>query len=147
MPVFFVEDTEGIIGEPQSKFFLLRLKAWLNENLNPSGAVCHTGADTCFNETNKAENFLSELKKVIRERKLNPQENSYTSELFQKGLNKIAQKISEEAIELIIEAKDDNIELFRGEAADLLYHFLVLLQAKNLELNDVLEVLEQRRKP
>jgi len=82
LPVFFVEDTEGIIGEPQSKFFLLRLKAWLNENLNPSGAVCHTGADTCFNETNKAENFLSQLKKVIRERKLNPQENSYTSELF-----------------------------------------------------------------
>lgn len=110
----------------------------------PSGAVCHTGADTCFNETNLAENFLFELEKTIRQRRTNPRENSYTSKLFASGLNKIAQKVGEEAVELIIEAKDDQPELFKAEAADLLYHFLVLLSAKNLELNDILAVLKER---
>jgi len=113
---------------------------------NPAGAVCHSGADTCFNETNENENYLLELENVIRERKDNPNENSYTSELFQKGLNKIAQKVGEEAVELIIEAKDDNPELFKAEAADLLYHLIVLLQAKNVGLNDIFETLKQRRK-
>ncbi|HXG83007.1 MAG TPA: bifunctional phosphoribosyl-AMP cyclohydrolase/phosphoribosyl-ATP diphosphatase HisIE [Pyrinomonadaceae bacterium] len=112
----------------------------------PAGAVCHTGADTCFNETNESENFLFELEKTIKQRKEQPQENSYTSKLFQKGINKIAQKVGEEAVELVIEAKDDDDELFKGEAADLLYHFLVLIQAKNLELADVLETLKQRRR-
>ena len=113
---------------------------------NPAGAVCHSGADTCFNETNENENYLLELENVIRERKDNPNENSYTSELFQKGLNKIAQKVGEEAVELIIEAKDDNPELFKAEAADLLYHLIVLLQAKSVGLNDIFETLKQRRK-
>ena len=112
---------------------------------NPAGAVCHTGADTCFNETNENENYLLELENVIRERKENPNENSYTSQLFEKGLNKIAQKVGEEAVELIIEAKDDNPELFKAEAADLLYHLIVLLQAKDLELNDIYETLKRRR--
>lgn len=112
----------------------------------PAGAVCHTGADTCFGEVNENENFLYELEKVIRARKENPPENSYTSKLFDRGLNKIAQKVGEEAVELVIEAKDENAELFKGEAADLLFHFLILLRAKNIELSDILEVLKQRRK-
>jgi len=113
---------------------------------NPTGAVCHTGADTCFGEKNAAENFLFELEKVIQSRKANPNENSYTSKLFQSGLNKIAQKVGEEAVELIIEAKDENPELFKAEAADLLYHLLILLSAKNLELSDIIYALKQRRR-
>ncbi|MBA2736665.1 MAG: bifunctional phosphoribosyl-AMP cyclohydrolase/phosphoribosyl-ATP diphosphatase HisIE [Pyrinomonadaceae bacterium] len=121
---------------------------------NPAGAVCHTGADTCFEEENfpaKAQNgdessFLFELEKVIQSRKENPSENSYTSKLFAKGINKIAQKVGEEAVELIIEAKDDNAELFKAEASDLLYHFLVLLAEKNISLADVLETLKQRKR-
>jgi phosphoribosyl-ATP pyrophosphohydrolase/phosphoribosyl-AMP cyclohydrolase len=112
---------------------------------NPTGAVCHTGADTCFDEKNAAENFLFELEKVIQMRRTNPNENSYTSKLFQSGINKIAQKVGEEAVELIIEAKDENVELFKAEAADLIYHLLILLSAKNLELSDIVETLEQRR--
>jgi len=112
----------------------------------PAGAVCHTGADTCFKEKNKADNFLFELEKTIKNRKINFAENSYTSKLFQKGINKIAQKVGEEAVELVIEAKDNNDELFKAEAADLLFHLLILLAAKNLALNDILEVLEQRKK-
>jgi len=113
---------------------------------NPTGSVCHTGADTCFDEKNAAENFLFELEKIVQERKANPDENSYTSKLFQGGLNKIAQKVGEEAVELIIEAKDDDSELFKAEAADLLYHFLILLSAKNLELSDIVDTLKQRRR-
>jgi len=112
----------------------------------PTGSVCHTGADTCFDEKNAAENFLFELEKIVQERKANPNENSYTSKLFQGGLNKIAQKVGEEAVELIIEAKDDDSELFKAEAADLLYHFLILLSAKNLELSDIVDTLKQRRR-
>ncbi|HVE55758.1 MAG TPA: bifunctional phosphoribosyl-AMP cyclohydrolase/phosphoribosyl-ATP diphosphatase HisIE [Pyrinomonadaceae bacterium] len=113
---------------------------------NPAGAVCHTGADTCFNERRENTDFLFELEKIIRERKKNPDENSYTSKLFAKGLNKIAQKVGEEAVELIIEAKDDNADLFKSEASDLLYHLLVLFAEKNIELTDVLETLRQRRR-
>jgi len=112
----------------------------------PTGSVCHTGADTCFDEKNTAENFLIELEKIVQERKANPNENSYTSKLFQGGLNKIAQKVGEEAVELIIEAKDEDSELFKAEAADLLYHFLILLSAKNLELSDIVDTLKQRRR-
>jgi len=112
----------------------------------PTGSVCHTGADTCFDEKNAAENFLFELEKTVQERKANPNENSYTSKLFQGGLNKIAQKVGEEAVELIIEAKDEDSELFKAEAADLLYHFLILLSAKNLELSDIVDTLKQRRR-
>ena len=112
----------------------------------PSGAVCHTGADTCFDEKNESENFLFELEKIIQDRKQNRDENSYTSRLFAKGLNKIAQKVGEEAVELIIEAKDENKELFKSESADLLYHFLVLLAEKNIRLDEILETLKVRRR-
>lgn len=112
----------------------------------PSGAVCHTGADTCFNETNETDNFLFELEKTIQSRKLEPSEESYTSKLFARGINKVAQKVGEEAVELVIEAKDDNKELFKNEAADLLYHLIVLLAAKDVNLSEVIEVLKQRKR-
>lgn len=111
---------------------------------NPVGSVCHTGSATCFNEENKVDNFLVELETIIQNRKDNPTEKSYTSQLFEKGINKIAQKVGEESVELIIEAKDDNKELFLNEAADLLFHYLILLQAKNTQLNDVIKILKER---
>lgn len=114
----------------------------------PSGVVCHTGADTCFDEKNASDNdnFLFELEKTIKLRKLEPSEDSYTSKLFARGINKVAQKVGEEAVELVIEAKDDNDDLFKNEAADLLYHLLVLLAAKDTDLQDVIGVLKDRRK-
>ncbi|HEU4859952.1 MAG TPA: bifunctional phosphoribosyl-AMP cyclohydrolase/phosphoribosyl-ATP diphosphatase HisIE [Chitinophagaceae bacterium] len=112
---------------------------------SPTGPVCHTGADTCFNETNLSFS-LEKLELVIAERKNNPAPSSYTSSLFAKGINKIAQKVGEEAVELVIESKDDNKEKFLGEAADLLYHYLVLLQAKNYKLSDVVNMLAGRHK-
>lgn len=112
----------------------------------PAGAVCHTGADTCFAEKNTSDNFLFDLEKIISDRKINPSEKSYTSKLFAKGINKIAQKVGEEAVELVIEAKDSDDELFKSEAADLLYHFMVLLAAKNIGLSEILETLEKRKR-
>ena len=112
----------------------------------PQGPTCHTGADTCWNEVNQNDNFLLELEQVIVDRKNNRSEKSYTSSLFDKGINKIAQKVGEEAVELVIESKDDNKDLFLGEAADLLFHYLILLQAKNHSLNDVIEVLKGRHR-
>jgi len=112
----------------------------------PQGPTCHTGADTCWNEVNQSDNFLLQLEQIITDRKNNPSEKSYTSSLFEKGINKIAQKVGEEAVEIVIEAKDDNKELFLGEAADLLFHYLILLQAKDFSLNDVIEVLKARHK-
>lgn len=109
----------------------------------PAGPVCHTGADTCFGEANSGFS-LAVLEQIIKARQESPSESSYTSSLFAKGINKVAQKVGEEAVELVIEAKDDNRELFLGEAADLLFHYLVLLRAKGMELKDVMEVLEQR---
>lgn len=111
----------------------------------PVGPACHTGNDTCFNEKN-SENFLSVLQTIIRERKNSSKENSYTSSLFRSGINKIAQKVGEEATELIIESKDDNADLFINEAADLLFHYLILLEAKNISLDNVIRVLEKRHK-
>jgi phosphoribosyl-ATP pyrophosphohydrolase/phosphoribosyl-AMP cyclohydrolase len=111
----------------------------------PVGPVCHTGADTCFSESNSSFS-LSSLEEVIRDRKNNPGEQSYTSSLFTRGINKMAQKVGEEAVELVIESKDDNKEKFLGEAADLMFHYLVLLQAKGYELKDVIEVLAARHK-
>ena len=113
---------------------------------NPRGAVCHTGTDTCFNEKNASENFLFDLEETIRARKTEPQEDSYTSKLFAKGINKIAQKVGEEAVELVIEAKDNDAELFKNEAADLLYHLLVLFAEKEVGLKDVLETLKDRKR-
>jgi phosphoribosyl-ATP pyrophosphohydrolase/phosphoribosyl-AMP cyclohydrolase len=112
--------------------------------VDPVGEVCHTGADTCFDEKNEGDAFLFHLEKVIQDRKNNPTEKSYTSSLFQKGINKIAQKVGEEAVEIVIEAKDDNDDLFLGEAADLMYHYLILLAAKDKNLEDVIEVLRGR---
>ncbi|MEP7080864.1 MAG: bifunctional phosphoribosyl-AMP cyclohydrolase/phosphoribosyl-ATP diphosphatase HisIE [Ginsengibacter sp.] len=111
----------------------------------PDGPVCHTGTDTCFNEKNKNTDFLATLEAIIEDRKLNASdENSYTKKLFKSGINKIAQKVGEEAVELVIEAKDNNDDLFVNEAADLLFHYLILLHAKGFSLNDITNVLEKR---
>jgi phosphoribosyl-ATP pyrophosphohydrolase/phosphoribosyl-AMP cyclohydrolase len=110
----------------------------------PSGPVCHTGSDTCFEKKNEPKDFLQMLEGVIEERKTSSSASSYTRSLFEKGINKIAQKVGEEAVELVIEAKDDNPVLFKNEAADLLFHYLVLLNAKGFRLDDVLEVLRER---
>lgn len=113
----------------------------------PQGPTCHTGADTCWNEQNDSNTlFLEYLESIIAQRKLYPDKNSYTSTLFLKGINKIAQKVGEEAVEVVIEAKDDNDNLFLNESADLLFHFLILLQAKNKKLSDVILILEDRHK-
>ena len=113
----------------------------------PLGPVCHTGADTCWNEKNHREDFLAILEEIIAQRKQegNP-ENSYIARLFNKGINKIAQKVGEEAVELVIEAKDHNEDLFLNEAADLLFHYLILLNAKGYNLQDVTRVLQERHK-
>ncbi len=117
--------------------FLIKVK--------PVGAVCHTGNDTCWYEKNKDEfSFLHVLENVINDRKINPKEGSYTNTLFAKGINKIAQKVGEEAVEVVIEAKDSNDELFKNESADLLFHLLVLFAEKNISLNEVLNVLKER---
>lgn len=111
----------------------------------PSGPVCHTGSDTCWGEQNEYDfSFLHQLAAVIQDRKNHPVEGSYTNLLFNNGINKIAQKVGEEAVEVIIEAKDDNKQLFIQECADLLFHFLVLLEAKDTSLNTVLAELEKR---
>ncbi|MCL2327998.1 MAG: bifunctional phosphoribosyl-AMP cyclohydrolase/phosphoribosyl-ATP diphosphatase HisIE [Bacteroidetes bacterium] len=115
--------------------------------VRPDGPTCHTGDDTCFSEKNSnATDFLIQLENVIKARKQTPVEGSYTNKLFDKGVNKIAQKVGEEAVELVIEAKDNNEELFLGEAADLMFHYLVLLTQKGYALSDVVAVLEKRHK-
>jgi len=119
---------------------------------NPAGPVCHTGSDTCFDEDNTDSGdspdlgFIADLQQLIHTRKAEMPEGSYTTSLFKEGINKIAQKVGEEAVELVIEAKDDNDSLFLNEAADLLYHLLVLLTAKGKDIRDVAAVLEQRHK-
>ncbi|MCR9250949.1 MAG: bifunctional phosphoribosyl-AMP cyclohydrolase/phosphoribosyl-ATP diphosphatase HisIE [bacterium] len=114
---------------------------------NPVGPACHTGADTCFFEGNEGGiEFLNTLTSVIKDRRNNPSEKSYTASLLKKGINKIAQKVGEEAVEIVIEAKDDNAELFENEAADLLYHYMILLEAKGYSLSDIAKVLEGRQK-
>jgi phosphoribosyl-ATP pyrophosphohydrolase/phosphoribosyl-AMP cyclohydrolase len=110
----------------------------------PAGPTCHTGADTCWSEKNHSDDFLSYLEEIIELRRKSSDETSYVRQLFGKGINKIAQKVGEEATEVIIEAKDNNEELFLGESADLLFHFIVLLRAKNVSLQDVIYVLKQR---
>ena len=113
--------------------------------VNPIGPVCHTGSDTCWNQDNRSElSFLTKLEAIIKDRKENESDSSYISSLIKKGINKVAQKVGEEAIEVIIEAKDNNNELFLNESADLLFHYLILLQAKKVNLKDVLELLKQR---
>jgi phosphoribosyl-ATP pyrophosphohydrolase/phosphoribosyl-AMP cyclohydrolase len=113
----------------------------------PMGPTCHTGSDTCWKEENNAHfGFFSTLEKVISERIKTPCEKSYTSELLAKGINKIAQKVGEEAVELVIEAKDNNKELFLNEAADLFFHYLILIKAKGYSLTDVENILKRRQK-
>jgi phosphoribosyl-ATP pyrophosphohydrolase/phosphoribosyl-AMP cyclohydrolase len=116
--------------------------------VNPVGPTCHTGSDTCWQEENNSTySFLSKLENTIQERKENAtSEKSYVASLFEKGMNKIAQKVGEEAVEVVIEAKDNNDDLFLSESADLLFHYLILLQAKGFKLNDVVEVLKSREK-
>ena len=114
----------------------------------PVGPTCHTGADTCWQEENKENyGFISQLEDTIKTRRENADsEKSYVASLFEKGINKIAQKVGEEAVEVVIEAKDNNNDLFLSESADLLFHYLILLQAKGFKLNDVVEVLKSREK-
>ena len=116
--------------------------------VKPVGPTCHTGLDTCWQETNNQEfGYLSKLENTITKRKANADaEKSYVASLFAKGINKIAQKVGEEAVEVVIEAKDNNNDLFLSESADLLFHYLILLQARGFELKDVVEVLKGREK-
>ena len=110
----------------------------------PVGPTCHTGADTCWSEKNHSDNFLLYLQDIIDLRRKGADEGSYVHSLFKKGINKIAQKVGEEAVELVIEAKDSNRDLFLNEAADLLFHFIILLRAKDCSLQDVMHILEER---
>ena len=116
--------------------------------VKPEGPTCHKGTDTCWNDENKADyGFISDLEDTIQLRRENADsEKSYVASLFKLGMNKIAQKVGEEAIEVVIEAKDDNDDLFLSESADLLFHYLILLQAKGFKLNDVVDVLKSRQK-
>ncbi|WP_269684591.1 bifunctional phosphoribosyl-AMP cyclohydrolase/phosphoribosyl-ATP diphosphatase HisIE [Flavobacterium lacustre] len=116
--------------------------------VNPVGPTCHNGTDTCWAEENKSDyGFISHLESTIKVRRENADsEKSYVASLFEKGINKIAQKVGEEAVEVVIEAKDDNDDLFLSESADLLFHYLILLQAKGFQLEDVVNVLKSRQK-
>jgi phosphoribosyl-ATP pyrophosphohydrolase/phosphoribosyl-AMP cyclohydrolase len=155
--VTFYSRTKGRLwtkGETSNNFLIVKNYAIDCDNdtilfkVEPIGPTCHTGADTCFNEVNGSSKtlFIDQLRAVIKDRKQNPDDKSYTASLFRSGINKVAQKVGEEAVEIVIEAKDDNKELFMGEAADLLFHYLVLLEAKGYELDEVIEVLESRHK-
>ncbi len=130
----FLEVKEILLDCDQDTFLI---------KVNPVGPVCHKGTDTCWGETNK-ENFIFELERIIQSRKNADPESSYTAKLFSQGINKVAQKVGEEAVEMVIESKDHNKELFLNESADLLFHYLVLLAAKGFELKDVIEILEKR---
>jgi phosphoribosyl-ATP pyrophosphohydrolase/phosphoribosyl-AMP cyclohydrolase len=140
-------------GEESGNFLLLKGisgdcdQDTLLVKATPLGPVCHTGADTCWDEKNHREDFLAQLEEIIvdRRREANP-ETSYVARLFEKGINKIAQKVGEEAVELVIEAKDHDEALFLNEAADLLFHYLILLNAKGYNLQDVTNVLKGRHK-
>ena len=117
-------------------------------SVKPQGPTCHTGSDTCWNEDNSSNfGFFSELEKIIEERRTSASaEKSYVASLFKKGINKIAQKVGEEAVETVIEAKDENDDLFLYESADLLFHYLILLQAKGFSLKDIETELQNRHK-
>ena len=137
-------------GEESGNFLLLKemLLDCDNDTLlikaDPVGPVCHTGADTCFSEKNHSQEFLYYLEHIIDLRRQVDPSESYVASLFAKGINKIAQKVGEEAVELVIEAKDDNEELFLEEAADLMFHYLLLLNAKGYKLHNVIQILKKR---
>ncbi len=137
-------------GEESGNFMELKSMAvdcdhdTLLVKVNPTGPVCHTGADTCWAEKNQNDNFLLYLEEIIRLRKQVSPDGSYVAKLFSKGINKIAQKVGEEAVEMVIEAKDNNDELFLNESADLLFHYLLLLNAKGHNLQSVVDILQKR---
>ena len=114
--------------------------------VNPKGPTCHTGSDTCWDEANtESYGFLTKLENTIQSRvEAGNTEKSYVASLFAKGINKVAQKVGEEAVEVVIEAKDNNDDLFLNESADLLFHYLMLLQAKGFKLEDVISILQRR---
>jgi phosphoribosyl-AMP cyclohydrolase / phosphoribosyl-ATP pyrophosphohydrolase len=114
--------------------------------VNPAGPVCHKGTISCFGDSTSSKSFIYQLEQIIHQRIDNNIQDSYTNKLFLKGINKVAQKVGEEAVELVIEAKDQNIDLFKNEAADLLYHYLILLKAKCVCLSEIEEVLAGRHK-
>lgn len=139
-------------GEESGNFLkLVKIKVDCDQDAilitaNPQGPTCHTGTDSCWGETNQSHyGFLTELEEIIAERKKTNDDNSYVASLFREGINKIAQKVGEEAVETVIEAKDENSELFLNESADLLFHFLILLKEKGFSLNDVEAVLKNRK--
>lgn len=137
-------------GEESGNFLIVKTvavdcdKDTLLIKVHPVGPVCHTGADTCWSEKNHKDDFLYYLEDIINLRKQASPDESYVARLFAKGINKIAQKVGEEAVEVVIEAKDDNEHLFLNESADLLFHYLILLNAKGYKLQDVIDVLQKR---
>lgn len=139
-------------GEESGHFLFLKdIKADCDKDTlliqaEPVGSTCHTGTDTCWGEENQEEDFLFALQHFLQKRKNDSPEESYTARLISRGINKVAQKVGEEAVELVIEAKDNNEELFLNEAADLMYHYLVLLIAKGYGLEDVVRILRERHK-
>ena len=151
---FFSRSKQRLWTKGEESGYFLSFKSLQNDcdkdtlliQATPEGPTCHKGTDTCWGESNtESYGFLSELETIITDRKENASsETSYVSELFEKGLNKIAQKVGEEAVEVVIEAKDENDDLFLNESADLLFHYLILLQAKGFKLDAVIEVLKSR---
>ena len=139
-------------GEESGNFLYLKSYALdcdqdaLLFKVKPAGPVCHSGADTCWDEVNVSEDFLDHLERIIELRKNSDDENSYVKSLFKKGINKIAQKVGEEAVEVVIEAKDNDDEKFLNESADLLFHYLLLLNSKGFNLAQVKDILKQRHK-
>ena len=131
-------------GEESGNFMYVSDSDSLLVKVRPAGPACHTGSDTCWGEKNSPADFLFYLQDYLEERKNDSPEESYTARLISRGINKVAQKVGEEAVEVVIEAKDDNEELFLNECADLMYHYIVLLVAKGYRLQDVIRVLEQR---
>ena len=140
-------------GEESSNFLkLVDIKADCDQDTlliqaEPQGPTCHKGTDSCWGEENKASyGFLTELENTIAQRKAADEDNSYVASLFRKGINKIAQKVGEEAVETVIEAMDNKDDLFLYESADLLFHYLILLQAKGYHLSDIVSALEERKR-
>lgn len=149
---FFSRSKQRLWTKGEESGHFLMVKEVLNDcdndtlliKANPLGPTCHTGADTCWAEKNHSEEFLYYLQDIINLRKQSTDAKSYVRDLFSRGINKIAQKVGEEAVELVIEAKDNNDELFLNEAADLLFHYLILLNAKGHKLQDVVDILKSR---
>ena len=131
-------ELESLSSDCDSDTLLIRAR--------PSGPICHTGSNSCFGTASRSKfALLDELEHVIDERRSGPSDESYVARLFSRGINKIAQKVGEEAVELVIEAKDDDLDAFKSEAADLLFHYLILLRAKDMSIRDILNVLKRRR--